>query len=127
MVVGAWCFLILVLLNVYNGTLISYVMQTGRALPLLTSSEDAAESNVLLVVNKGLGPDIFLSVRSCKFEILISFSVIVIQSLNYRRPKANFTKRWVTNCVLILNRGVIPHGSASNTLNLYRINMLFWT
>jgi hypothetical protein len=73
MVVGAWCFLILVLLNVYNGTLISYVMQTGRALPLLTSSEDAAESNVLLVVNKGLGPDIFLSVRSCKFEILIKF------------------------------------------------------
>jgi hypothetical protein len=48
-------------------------MQTGRALPLLTSSEDAAESNVLLVVNKGLGPDIFLSVRSCKFEILIKF------------------------------------------------------
>jgi hypothetical protein len=71
MVVGAWCFLILVLLNVYNGTLISYVMQTGHALPLLTSFEDATESNVLLVVNKGLGPDIFLSARSRKFEILI--------------------------------------------------------
>jgi hypothetical protein len=102
-------------------------MQTGHALPLLTSFEDATESNVLLVVNKGLGPDIFLSVRSCKFEILISFSVIVIQSLNYRRLKANFTKRWVTSCALILIRGVIPHGNASNTLNLYRLNMLFWT
>jgi hypothetical protein len=72
LVVGAWCFLLLVLLNVYNGTLISYVMATVHALPLINSYKDVSDSHILLVVNRGLGPDIVLSVSTSYFQILQS-------------------------------------------------------
>ena len=112
LVAGAWCFLLLVLLNVYNGTLISYVMATVHALPLMNSYQDAFDSHILLVVNRGLGPDIVLSVStSClKFLILILRSSLIFN----RQPKADFTKRWVTNCALILNLGVIPPDNVSS-------------
>ncbi|KAI9554751.1 hypothetical protein GHT06_020027 [Daphnia sinensis] len=56
-VVGAWCLLTLVLLNVYNGVLTSYLMITPYAPPLLDSMEDAAYSpsiHPVLVKNQGV-------------------------------------------------------------------------
>lgn len=63
LVVGAWCLLTLVLLNVYNGVLISYVTKTDRPQPLIDSFEDVViNSNILLVLDKGFAADIVLSV-----------------------------------------------------------------
>lgn len=67
LVVGAWCLLTLVMLNVYNGVLISYVTESGRPQPLINSFYDVPhDSNILLVIDKGLATDIVISVRfSC--------------------------------------------------------------
>ena len=63
LVVGAWCLLTLVLLNVYNGILISYVTATRQARPLINSVDDViADPNILLVLNRGLGADVVFSV-----------------------------------------------------------------
>jgi hypothetical protein len=63
LVVGAWCLLTLVLLNVYNGILISYVTATRQARPLINSIDDViADPNILLVLNRGLGADVVFSV-----------------------------------------------------------------
>jgi hypothetical protein len=52
------------MLNVYNGVLISYVTESGRPQPIITSFYDAAyDSNIILVLDKGLGADIVISVR----------------------------------------------------------------
>jgi hypothetical protein len=60
---GAWCLLILVLLNVYNGVLISYVMAIHHGEPLIKSMEDVAiNSDIKLVVDRNQGPDIIFSV-----------------------------------------------------------------
>ena len=57
-VIGAWCLLTLVLINAYNGVLISYVTTTHQTPPLINSIEDVAtKSNIYIVVNKGLGQD----------------------------------------------------------------------
>ncbi|EFX78843.1 hypothetical protein DAPPUDRAFT_104979 [Daphnia pulex] len=62
LVIGSWCLLTLVLLNVYNGVLISYVTATHRQPALINSINDAAfDSNIRIIVNKGQGPDIVLS------------------------------------------------------------------
>jgi hypothetical protein len=63
-VIGAWCLLTLVLINAYNGVLISYVTTTHQTQPLINSIEDVAtKSNIQIVVNKGQGPDtVILSV-----------------------------------------------------------------
>ena len=62
-VIGAWCLLTLVLVNVYNGVLISYVTATRQTPPLINSIDDVAtKSNIHIIVNKGQGPDIVLSV-----------------------------------------------------------------
>ena len=63
-VIGAWCLLTLVLINAYNGVLISYVTTTHQAQPLINSIEDVAtKSNIHIVVNKGQGADtVILSV-----------------------------------------------------------------
>jgi hypothetical protein len=69
LVVGAWCLLTLVMLNVYNGVLISYVTETGRPQPLITSFYDVPHySNILLVVDKGLATDIVISVGVLCFK-----------------------------------------------------------
>ncbi len=63
LVIGSWCLLTLVLLNVYNGVLISYVTTTHREPTLINSIDDvASDSNIRIIVNKGLGPDLVLSV-----------------------------------------------------------------
>jgi hypothetical protein len=60
---GAWCLLILVLLNVYNGVLISFVMAIHRGEPIIKSMEDVAiNSDIKLVVDRNQGPDIIFSV-----------------------------------------------------------------
>jgi hypothetical protein len=64
LVVGAWCLLTLVLLNVYNGILISYVTATRQARPLINSVDDVLyDPNILLVLTKGLGADVVFSVN----------------------------------------------------------------
>ena len=64
LVIGFWCLLTLVMLNVYNGVLISYVTATHREPALINSIDDvASHSNIRIIVNKGQGPDIVLSVR----------------------------------------------------------------
>ena len=63
LVVGAWCLLILVLFNVYNGILISYVTATRQARPLINSVDDVLyDPNILLVLTKGLAGDVVFSV-----------------------------------------------------------------
>jgi hypothetical protein len=55
--------LTLVLLNVYNGVLISYVTATHREPALINSIEDvAANPNIHIIVIKGQGPDTVISV-----------------------------------------------------------------
>jgi hypothetical protein len=63
LVIGSWCLLTLVLLNVYNGMLFSFVTTTPRASPLVNSVEDVATNpNVFLILNKGLGAESTISV-----------------------------------------------------------------
>jgi hypothetical protein len=65
LVIGAWCLLTLVLLNVYNSTLISYITTTQNAQVLANSIEEvAADPNINLVITKNLGVDIVLSVST---------------------------------------------------------------
>lgn len=53
----------LVLVNVYNGVLISYMTATHRTPPLINSITDVATNpNLHLVVDKGFGVDVTLSV-----------------------------------------------------------------
>ncbi|EFX79522.1 hypothetical protein DAPPUDRAFT_104187 [Daphnia pulex] len=62
LVVGAWCLLTLVLLNVYNGVLISYVTEAGRPQPLINTFDDVlSDSRILLVLDKGFAGDIVIS------------------------------------------------------------------
>jgi hypothetical protein len=69
LVVGAWCLLTLVLLNVYNGVLISYVTEAGRPQPLINTFDDVlSDSSILLVLDKGFAGDIVISV--CLFILL---------------------------------------------------------
>lgn len=71
LVIGSWCLLTLVLLNVYNGMLFSFVTTTPRATPLVNSVEDVATNpNVLLVLNKGLGAEATISVWIETFPIM---------------------------------------------------------
>lgn len=63
-VIGAWCIFILVLLNTYNGTLISFVTATPRARPLVSSLQGLMdERDIHLVVDRGYGHDVVISVR----------------------------------------------------------------
>lgn len=63
LVIGSWCLLVLVLLNTYNGRLISYMTATGNARPLVNSVTDiVTDPNIKLVVNKGQGADVIFSV-----------------------------------------------------------------
>ena len=65
-VVGAWCLLTLVLVNVYNGVLISYVTATHEAPQLINSASDVvAKPEIHLVVNRGQATDFIFSV--CAF------------------------------------------------------------
>jgi hypothetical protein len=62
-VVGAWCLLTLVLVNVYKGVLISYVTATHKAPQLINSADDlTTKPEIHLVVNRGQGTDFVLSV-----------------------------------------------------------------
>lgn len=70
-VIGGWCLLVFVLLNTYNGILISYVAATRNVQPLVYSTEDiVASDRVNLVVDKGKGADIIFSVNvfECYFN-----------------------------------------------------------
>lgn len=70
LVVGAWCLLTLVLLNVYNGVLTSYLMVTPYSLPLMDSTEDAAyDPNVRPVLVKNQAGDILFSVGTRMIEM----------------------------------------------------------
>ena len=74
-VVGAWCLLTLVLVNVYNGVLISYVTATRQTPPLINSIDDVAtKSNIHIIVNKGQGPDIVLSVLFLSYILIMNVS-----------------------------------------------------
>lgn len=55
LVIGCWCLLTLVLLNVYNGTLVSYVTSALSAEPIVKSMEDLIgnSSVVHLLVDRG--------------------------------------------------------------------------
>ncbi|XP_046452815.1 uncharacterized protein LOC124200588 [Daphnia pulex] len=72
LVTGAWCLVTLVLVNVYNGILISYVTSNPRERPLVDSPDDLlANRNIHLVVEKGQGADfIFSTAESGMFKAL---------------------------------------------------------
>ena len=78
-VIGSWLLLTLVLVNVYNGTFISYVTSINHAQPLINSVEDVAtDSKIRLVVDKGLAADTVFSVlwitySSLPFKIVRNF------------------------------------------------------
>lgn len=61
-IAGTWCLVCFVLVTSYNSVLISYVTSPNTE-PLITSIHDLTNtSHVNLVVDKGLGFDIVLSV-----------------------------------------------------------------
>lgn len=63
LVVGVWCLLTSVFVNVYNGILISFVTSVRPTPPLINSEVDVAtDPNVYLLVNIGLAGDIWFSV-----------------------------------------------------------------
>lgn len=83
LVIGAWCLLTLVLLNVYNSILISYITTTQNARVLANSIEEvAADPNIILVITKDLGVDIVLSVS-------IADIIVIVGGINYLSPKMN--------------------------------------
>lgn len=62
LLVGAWCLLTLVLVNVYNGILISFVTTIRPTPPIIDSETDVGyDPNVYLVVNRGLAGDVWFS------------------------------------------------------------------
>ncbi|XP_057380576.2 glutamate receptor ionotropic, kainate glr-3-like isoform X1 [Daphnia carinata] len=62
LLVGAWCLLTLVLVNVYNGILISFVTTIRPTPPIINSETDVGyDPNIYLVVNRGLGGDVWFS------------------------------------------------------------------
>ncbi|KZS07701.1 Uncharacterized protein APZ42_028530 [Daphnia magna] len=62
LLVGAWCLLTLVLVNVYNGILISFVTTIRPTPPIVDSETDVGyDPNVYLVVNRGLAGDVWFS------------------------------------------------------------------
>ena len=68
---GAWCLVSLVLANVYEGILISYVTSKPRDKPLVESPDDLlSNGNIHLVVEKGQGADIIFSVPNLFIDIL---------------------------------------------------------
>ena len=63
-VVGSWCLAAFVLVCAYNSVLISYILGSN-AEALVNSIEELAENpNVKLVIDKGFGVDVILSVKS---------------------------------------------------------------
>ena len=63
-IIGTWCLLSLVLLNVYNGTLVSFMTAAPKATPLISNIEDVINNPELhLIVDKGMGIDVLFSVR----------------------------------------------------------------
>lgn len=80
LVIGSWCLLTLVMLNVYNGTLTSYVTRVHRAEPIVQSLKDIIDdsSNVRLIVDRSAAFDAKFSVSS-KFKLrslILSYSFI---------------------------------------------------
>ncbi|KAK4005947.1 hypothetical protein OUZ56_011073 [Daphnia magna] len=62
LLVGAWCLLTLVLANVYNGILISFVTTIRPTPPIIASRTDVGyDPNIYLVVNRGLAGDVLFS------------------------------------------------------------------
>ncbi|XP_046452812.1 uncharacterized protein LOC124200585 [Daphnia pulex] len=79
LVIGSWCLLTLVLLNVYNGVLISYVTATHREPALINSMNDvASDSKIRVIVNRGQGPDIVFSVIVGENPLVPNAAVAVI-------------------------------------------------
>ncbi|KAI9554677.1 hypothetical protein GHT06_019953 [Daphnia sinensis] len=62
LLVGAWCLLTLVLVNVYNGILISFVTTIRPTPPIIDSETDVGyDPNIYLIVNRGLAGDVWFS------------------------------------------------------------------
>ncbi|XP_059351345.1 glutamate receptor ionotropic, kainate glr-3-like isoform X3 [Daphnia carinata] len=62
LLVGTWCLLTLVLVNVYNGILISFVTTIRPTPPIVSSRTDVGYNpNIYLVVNRGLAGDVLFS------------------------------------------------------------------
>ena len=63
LIAGCWCLLCLVMVNVYNGTLTSYLTRPKNAEPLINKIEDLLiDPQIHLVVDKGKGTDALFSV-----------------------------------------------------------------
>jgi hypothetical protein len=112
LVIGSWCLLTLVLLNVYNGVLISYVTATHREPALINSMNDvASDSKIRVIVNRGQGPDIVFSVMvnwgksfgsKCSSS---SYNYKPISSLNAQRSTYKFVRLY--NILTVFNFGYI--------------------
>lgn len=75
-IAGAWCLVALVLTNVYEGILISYVTSKPREKPLVESPDDVLNNvEIQLVVDQGQGADVTFSVSSNIYFSLIKVSV----------------------------------------------------
>lgn len=113
-VVGSWCLLTLVLLNVYNGTLISYVTETRNEKPLIYSYHDIVTNpHVNLVVVKGTGIDVVVSVS--EEESQMNSTELKYETIfdGCRQLLVVYINRSPTKCALILIPGVKQQRSVS--------------
>lgn len=62
-VVGSWCLAACVLVCAYNSVLISYILGSNAQALVHSLEELANNSKVQLVIDKGFGVDVILSVK----------------------------------------------------------------
>lgn len=119
MILGAWCLSAFVLIAGYNSVLISYVT-SPNAEPLIRSINDLTNtSSVKIVVDRGLGVDLGLSVSTslvCQIEELTVFmkfrKYLTISILYSWQLGKVFSNKWETSCVLTLNHDAQRRTSA---------------
>ena len=95
LIAGAWCLTCFVLVTSYNSVLISFVT-SPNAVPLITSMNDLINmSKVHLIVEKGMGHDIVISVNvsNSTLQTMILTAIPMISRLQ----RMAFSSNSVTN------------------------------
>ena len=100
-VVGSWCLGAFILGSAYNSLLISYILGSN-AKPLVDSAlELVQKSNVHLIVDKGRGTELFLTVTIIQMKLIIkerTIKIFVFLCNFLRLLNRGFTNNWEINC-----------------------------
>lgn len=74
-VLGSWCLCASVLVTAYNSLLVSYILGSNTAEPLVDSVRELAQnSNINLAVDKGYSADVYVSVIHIEALLLDIFT-----------------------------------------------------